>query len=60
MLDPEVQSKLEQSQAFLIEYLPTTWRRLFERLKAEGFNDDESLELVKTYIISAGSNGTKV
>lgn len=60
MIDPEKQVEIEQGMAFVIEHWPPLWKRLLERCIEEGFNETQAFELVKTYIISQGSNGTKV
>jgi hypothetical protein len=53
-------SKLDQSTALIAEICPPHWRRLYENCIREGFLESQALELVKTYIISTGSNNTKV
>jgi len=52
--------KLDEGVTFSTDYFPRLWRRYFERLIEEGFSETQSLELVKTYIISQGNNATKL
>jgi len=52
-------SKLDQSMALVSEIYPPHWRRLYDNCLAEKFTTIEAMELVKTYIISVGTNGTK-
>ena len=56
-MDEKQRAELDQAQAFLAEYLPPTWRNLYEGCKREGFSELESLGLLKTYILSQAANG---
>lgn len=48
---------LDTSSAWLGDHLPGLWRRIYENLLVQGFKDHEAMELLKTYILSQGSNG---
>lgn len=52
MLDDKKRLELDQSIAFFVDFVPTTWRRLYVRLVEEGFTEQQALELVKTYIMA--------
>ena len=57
MLDDKFRAELDQKRAALVELMPVLWRELYlENIKL-GFNDNESFELVKIYILSQGENG---
>jgi len=50
MLDPKQISEFDQSAVFLSESLPPLLWKLFENSKNEGFNDNQAMEIVLTYI----------
>jgi len=54
MLDPKLQQEMEQGSAMLAEALPPLWRQLFVNLQKERFSELQSMELLKTYILSNG------
>ena len=60
MLDPKKQHDLEQAFACFTEYYPSLWRGIYLKCVEEGFTPIESLDLVKTYILSQNPNGTNV
>lgn len=49
-MDPNDVSKADQGSAFLAEFLPPLWRKLYLGCVEQGFKDDEALLLVRTYI----------
>ena len=51
MLDPVQQSQADQAAAYLAEQLPPMWRRLYEGLIAEGFNDVQAMSLLNTWVM---------
>lgn len=57
MLDDKIRSELDQASAAMVEMLPPLWRRLYQKCIEVGFTETASLQLVKTYILSAGTNG---
>jgi len=61
-VDPKKQAEIDQAVAGLIDTFPHTWRLLYLSLLTEGFSESQSLELVKTWILSQspfGINGAK-
>lgn len=50
--------KLDENTSFMTDHFPRLWRRFFERLKEEGFDNEEALSILKTYIISRGTNSS--
>lgn len=54
MLNPEEQADLDQKLSQAADSLPLIWWRLYENCLASGFNENQSLELVKTHILSIG------
>lgn len=59
MLDPSKQAQLEQDLALTQEFLPSIWRGLYDGCIDKGFTEEQSLALVKTFIISQGSGDKK-
>jgi hypothetical protein len=57
-IDPEKQAEMDQSAAWLGDNLPNLWRRLYEECGRRGFSEDESMQLVKAYIVGQNPNGT--
>lgn len=58
MLDGPERQNLEQAIAQAGEIFPRTWREVFNGCIREGFNHHESMELLKTYILSQNPHGT--
>ena len=50
-----MKARYDQITAELADAFPPMWKRLFEGLKREGFEEDQAFTLLKTYIISMGS-----
>lgn len=50
MIDPKKSANIDQATSFMTEVLPSLWRRLYLRLIEEGFNESDSLTLLKVYI----------
>lgn len=50
MLDPKQIHEMEQASAAMAESLPPLWWQLYESCKKQGFNDQQSLELVKEFM----------
>lgn len=46
------QRKIDEAMTSLSDLFPRTWRTFYLRCIEEGFTKDESLSLVKTYILS--------
>jgi hypothetical protein len=59
MIDPEKSAKLDQAIAECGETMPLIWRTLYLNCVVAGFSESQALDLVKAYIISMGTNGTK-
>lgn len=59
MLDGAKRQEIEQSLASLGELLPRSWRVLFDGCKNEGFTPEQSMDLLKTYILSQNSCGIR-
>jgi len=49
-MDPKQRAEMDQSLALMIDYYPTQWRQLYQRMLDEGFTKAEALEILKTYI----------
>lgn len=45
--------KIDQGLAFMAENMPPFWKRMYDGCVSSGFNDQQALELVKAYIMSA-------
>lgn len=59
MIDDQKRAELDQGLALMLDFFPTQWRQLYLRLIEEGFQETQSLELVKTYIkASCGTSST--
>ena len=56
MLDAKVRAEIDQSFEMMVEIFPPLWRGLFEGCREKGFTEEQAMELVKTYILSQGSN----
>ena len=50
MLTNKVKAEADQAFAFLLEYYPAVWRKMYLRLVHEGFTEAQAFDLVKTYI----------
>jgi hypothetical protein len=46
-------ARFDQSVAQIVDTLPVLWRSVYLRLVKEGFNDIQSLEILKQYIDSS-------
>lgn len=57
MLNDYEAHKLEQAIAQAGEIFPRTWREVFNGCKREGFTEAESMDLLKTYIMSQNPHG---
>lgn len=55
MLNPEKRSQFDQNIALTGELWPRMWFSLFQGCKAQGFSPEQSLDLVKTYILASNS-----
>lgn len=55
MLDPKKQSEIDQGFAALVDNFVPMWRRMYLKALEEGFDEAQSLALVKAYILSQGS-----
>lgn len=51
-MNEKEQSDFEQSVAAIAESYPPMWRRMYLNLLSEGFSKDESMDLLKTFILS--------
>ena len=51
--------QFEQNSSWIGDNLPPMWRRMFESCKLSGFDDDQSLKLVQTFIIAQGTGDKK-
>ena len=47
--------QFEQNSAWIADNLPLQWRRIYENCMSVGFDAEQSLKLVQTYILSFGS-----
>ena len=57
MLEGKTKAEMDQALAFLTEFHPPLWRRLYLRNIEEGLTESESLQLIKAYIhASCGGN----
>ena len=52
MLDNGKMAKIDQGQAFLIEYLPKTWYGIYKNCIREGFTEEQTMSLLKSYVAS--------
>jgi len=59
MIDDKMRADFDQGIAAMMELWPPMWRQLFDRLKEEGFTEQQAMDLLKTYILSQGVNGVK-
>jgi hypothetical protein len=53
VIDPSKQVELEQTQAFIVEYLPPLWKQMYCRLLMEGFEETRAYELLRLYILAS-------
>ncbi len=52
------QGELDQALAMVADNWPPVWFRIFTNLKERGFTEDQSMDLLKTYIIATqATNG---
>lgn len=56
MIDPAKRAELEQNLAMASEVYPCLWYSLYRSLIKEGFESNEALDLVKTYILANGTS----
>lgn len=56
MTTPKGQAEIDQEMAQLCDILALLWHNLFVELCKQGFSEVQALDLVKTYILSMGSN----
>ncbi len=54
-MDDKERAELDQQTALVADLLVPLWRRLYINCIKEEFTELESMELVKTYIMSQGS-----
>jgi hypothetical protein len=47
--------QLEQSLAAVAENFPPTWRRMYLNLIAEGFSEEQAMELMRAYVHGLGN-----
>lgn len=59
MLDDKIRADFDQAKSTLAETFPPWWRELYVSCIREGFSEEESMDLVKTYILSCSPNGVK-
>ena len=59
MLSPKQRSEIEQDIATMRDIYPRTWRQLFLGCVKEGFTPAQSMDLVKTYILSQNIVGIR-
>ena len=52
MLDPKQISSFDQASSSIIETIPSFIRNLYLKFVEEGFSEQQSMELVKTYLQS--------
>lgn len=60
-MDAKTQAEFDQSAAIISDTYPPMWRRLYTNLLAEGFTEEQSWNLLQTFIMSmagARTNGT--
>lgn len=53
MLDPLKSHVMEQGRATLIEVLPPLWYGLYSECIVQGFQPEQAMDLVKTYIMAS-------
>ena len=58
MLDDNLRAELDQASAGLSEMLPPLWRGIYMNLQEQDFTPEESMDLLKTYIIGQNPHGT--
>jgi hypothetical protein len=51
------QQELEQVHAFLGDNYPPLWRRLYDNMLKEGFNETQSFILLQTFILKDATHG---
>jgi hypothetical protein len=42
--------RFDQSAAFIADSLPALWRRMYDRLREEGFDAEQAMLLLRTYV----------
>ena len=55
----ESQRQFDEAMTALIDIHPRMWRSMYLRLVEEGFNESQSLELVKVFILSQCPSGIR-
>lgn len=43
-------SKFDQGAAFIADAMPALWRRMYDRLREEGWTPEEAMLLLRAYI----------
>lgn len=56
MISPEDRAKLDQACALLADTFPSMWKRLYDNLITEGFNEKQAIEILFTVITAQVSN----
>ena len=59
MIDPKKQAEMDQMSSTIAELCPPLWRALFKGCCREGFSEEQSLELVKAFILKDNCEGIK-
>lgn len=52
--DPRARARADQALAAALDSLPPAWFRLYTNCILAGFSEQQAMEMVKTFILSAG------
>lgn len=55
MIDPKIIAELDQAKAAIVELMPGLWRQLYLKCIEEGFSQEQSFAIIKTYIMSSAA-----
>lgn len=55
----ESQRQFDEAMTTMIDTFPRTWRQMYLKMIEEGFDERQSLELVKSFILSQCPSGIR-
>ena len=59
MINDKTRAEMDQATSTLAEFLPPLWHQLYGGLLKEEFDERQSMELLKCYILSQGTASIK-
>lgn len=58
-MTPEEIAKLDQSMKLIVDTFPPMWRSMYKSCIQEGFTESQAMDILKTYISTTLSPGSK-